>query len=337
VKTTLKVEGTARGARVLVDGREVGRLPTVDMEVSSGKRRVRVEMPGFEAYERVVEVVSGRSVSLFVDLSPARPVKARLYVDTEPRDARVRIMNIVPAFHQGMELDAGSYDLEISAPGHESKRFDVSLSSGEDRKLSIRLDPVSAPPPVVSRPPESTAAGRGFKNSVGMDFVWIPDGEYMRGSPGNEPGRGSDEGPQHRVILTRGFHMQTTEVTQGQWRSVMGNNPSGFQSGDDYPVENVSWNDVQAFIRKLNGMESGVSYRLPTEAEWEYAARAGSRTRFYFGDDEGRLKDYAWYDANSSLRTQPVGRKKPNAWGLYDMHGNVWEWCSDWFGSYPSG
>ncbi len=184
-------------------------------------------------------------------------------------------------------------------------------------------------------------------NSLGMEFVYIKPGTFMMGSPQGERGRNSDEGPQHRVTFTREFYIQTTEVTQVQWKAIMGRNPSEFK-GDDRPVEKVSWNDVQEFIRKLNQREGADRYRLPTEAEWEYAARAGSTSRFSFGDDVRRLGDYAWYKgnsggrtywykSNSEGRTHPVGQKKPNAWGLYDMHGNVWEWCQDWYGKYQSG
>lgn len=176
-----------------------------------------------------------------------------------------------------------------------------------------------------------------FANSIGMKFVFIKPGTFMMGSPSSEDGSGGDE-KQHKVSLSRGYDMQTTEVTQGQWREIMGNNPSSFKNcGDDCPVENVSWNDIQEFIRKLNQKEGTNEYRLPTEAEWEYACRAGSKTRFYFGDSNGSLEQYAWYNSNSSSKTHPVAKKKPNAWGLYDMHGNVWEWCQGWKGDYPSG
>jgi formylglycine-generating enzyme required for sulfatase activity len=130
--------------------------------------------------------------------------------------------------------------------------------------------------------------------------------------------------------------MQKTEVTQGQWKAVMGNNPSYFKDcGYDCPVENVSWDDVQEFINKLNELDKeGNKYRLPKEAEWEYAARAGSIGRYYFGDDESLLSEYAWYKKNSGMRTHPVATKKPNDWGLYDMHGNVSEWTQNWFDDY---
>lgn len=175
-----------------------------------------------------------------------------------------------------------------------------------------------------------------FTNKLGMEFVLIPAGTFMIGSPKDEPGRYANE-IQHRVNLTKAFYMQTTEVTQGQWKAIMGKNPAAHKGcGDNCPVEQVSWNDVQTFIQKLNQKEGTDRYRLPTEAEWEYACRAGSTTKFCFGDDETKLSAHAWYYDNSGPRPHPVGQKKPNAWGLYDVHGNVREWCQDRYGFYPS-
>ena len=170
-----------------------------------------------------------------------------------------------------------------------------------------------------------------------MAMVWIEPGTFVMGSPSSEPGRNSDEGPQHEVTISRGFHLGRYEVTQGQWESMMGSNPS-YNKGPNRPVEQISWNDVQGFIAKLNEMAGEEIYRLPTEAEWEYACRGGTTTRWSFGDDESQLGDYAWYDGNNSPSgTKEVGSKLPNLWGLYDMHGNVWEWCQDWHGRYSSG
>ncbi|MBQ9344322.1 MAG: formylglycine-generating enzyme family protein [Kiritimatiellae bacterium] len=157
---------------------------------------------------------------------------------------------------------------------------------------------------------------------VQMEMAWCPAGTFMMGSNDGD----SDERPVHEVTLTKGFWMAKSEVTQAQWKSVMGNNPSVFE-GDDLPVENVSWDDCQEFCEKTG-------LQLPTEAQWEYACRAGS-TGEYAGT--GNLDDMGWYDGNSGNRTHPVGQKQPNAWGLYDMHGNVWEWCADWYGDYPDG
>ncbi len=166
-----------------------------------------------------------------------------------------------------------------------------------------------------------------------MKFVLIPAGEFLMGSPESEEYREDDE-QQHRVRITKPFYLGVHEVTQEQYQRVMGENPSEFK-GANLPVEQVSWEDAVEFCRKLSEKE-GKTYRLPTEAEWEYACRAGSAARYCFGDDESQLGQYAWYDANSDVATHPVGGKLPNDWGLHDMHGNVWEWCQDWYGDYPS-
>ena len=176
-----------------------------------------------------------------------------------------------------------------------------------------------------------------FTNSIGMKFVYVSPGTFIMGSPTDEPGRDSDE-RQHRVTLSKDFYIQITEVTQRQWQAIMGHNPSHFKNcGNNCPVETVSWNDCQEFIRRLNQKEKANKYRLSTEAEWEYACRAGSTTPFYYGIDQSMLSNHAWYGDVSRKGTRPVGQKKPNAWGLYDMHGNVWEWCQDWYGEYPTG
>lgn len=165
------------------------------------------------------------------------------------------------------------------------------------------------------------------------------------GSPSDEPGRGSGESPQHTVMLTQPFYMQNTEVTQAQWEAVMGSNPSHFSGCPTCPVEKVSWDDAQTFISHVNARGEG-TYNLPTEAQWEYAARAGSTTAFYNGGFtetgcgyDPNLDAIGWYCYNSDSKTHPVAQKTPNAWELYDMSGNVEEWCRDWYGSsyYESG
>jgi formylglycine-generating enzyme required for sulfatase activity len=229
--------------------------------------------------------------------------------------------------------------------------------------LTAEVKPAAKPAaPEASR---SQAVPNELTNSIGMKLRLIQPGTFMMGSPESEAGRDSDE-RQHQVTLTQPFYMGVYPVTVGdfkrfvdkvgyktegerdgkgaygwtgkEWKKdakITWRNP-GFTQTDQDPVVCVSWNDAQSYCQWLSEVE-GKSYRLPTESEWEYGCRAGSSTAYCFGDGEARLGEYAWYDSNSERRTHAVGQKKPNAWGLYDMHGNVWEWCSDWHGEYPRG
>lgn len=167
-------------------------------------------------------------------------------------------------------------------------------------------------------------------NSIGVELVLIPSGSFRMGGDKKLEQAEDHEIPRHLVKISKAFFMGKYEVTQAQWSEMMNNNPSEFKD-DIRPVERVSWNDVQVFIQKLNTQEKTSKYRLPTEAEWEYAARAGSEKSYGFRGDANVLSQYAWFRKNSEGETHPVGQLKPNAWGLYDMHGNIHEWCQDWF------
>ena len=180
---------------------------------------------------------------------------------------------------------------------------------------------------------------------TGMRFRLIPAGEFVLGgdmSPseivshyGGREEWYTNEGPQRTVRITKPFYMGIYEVTQAQYQAVMGGNPSLFK-GNDLPVERVSWEDATEFCRRMSQL-TGLTIALPTEAQWEYACRAGTTTPFYFGSNANQLGEYAWYSDNSGRKTHPVGQRRPNAWCLYDMHGNVWEWCADWYEDSYSG
>ena len=200
----------------------------------------------------------------------------------------------------------------------------------------VSEEPIPSEPQVDPNTPKSDPNSLKEKtidmgNGIIMEFVLIPAGEFDMGSPPTERYRDNDEGPVHRVKISRPFYMGKYEVTQEQYYVIAKSKPSRFKE-EGRPIENVSWNQANRFCKKLSEIKGG-SYRLPTEAEWEYACRAGCQSRFYFGDDpnNSQIEQYAWHSKNSDSATHPVGEKKPNSFGLYDMYGNVWEWCGDWY------
>lgn len=291
-------------------------------------------------------------IKVLLNLAPRAPVVRGADLERPPPTHRPRRLH--PAAQGGIVGAALLAIVLWSARGNLGRPF---RAANQGRADNARGTGAASTPAATSTTPASQNAPLGrFTNSIGMTFVRIEPGEFMMGTPETEPGHTSDE-KLHRVRLTRPYLLQTTEVTQKQWRAVMGDNPSHFK-GDDLPVETVSWDGAVEFCRKLSQRE-GRNYRLPTEAEWEYACRAGTSGAFA---GTGRLDDMGWFADNSGdapldsqriwdkegdtyfkritengSRTRPVRGKGANAWGLFDMHGNVYEWCSDYFAEYPEG
>ncbi|HEY5868890.1 MAG TPA: SUMF1/EgtB/PvdO family nonheme iron enzyme [Candidatus Tectomicrobia bacterium] len=244
--------------------------------------------------------------------------------------------------------DGAAASAAMATPSPSSSSGKSRPSSGDTSSPQTGIRPLSNPsgsqpqlgpqvavgiyPPTVQTP-APTPSLQTQRNSLGMELVRIHPGEFMMGAEKGD----SDEKPVRKVTISKPFYLGKYEVTQAQWQDVMGTNPSHFKGDPNRPVERVSWKMVQEFISKLNAREGHSRYRLPTEAEWEYAARAGSTTKYSFGDDDAQLEQYAWYNKNDKGTTHPVGQLQPNAWGLYDMHGNVWEWVHDWRGPYTGG
>ncbi|QTA79295.1 Sulfatase-modifying factor enzyme domain-containing protein [Desulfonema limicola] len=227
----------------------------------------------------------------------------------------VKLSNISTIYTKG-SFQEQCLPLQRRIDREMKKLVNAGISSGND-EFSVPIDQRVVP----GNKPEKL---KRFTNSAGMTFVLVPvSGDIM------EDGFDCEK---DKLAVTRSFYIGIHEVTQRQWESVMGSNPSEFQN-PDHPVENVSWNDAQDFISRLNKKENTAVYRLPSEAQWEYAARAGSTTDYCFGDGTSLLKQYAWYKDNSGKTTHPVGKLLPNDWGIYDMHGNVYEWCQDLYNS----
>ncbi len=259
------------------------------------------------------------------DLTAERPGGRGWRKKLESRGVTVELLDLLESCidDEADERPKDARDLAV--------KIDQQLTPAEVIPWAIPVAPSSRSSPRVGgkdrRPGEIMTLS--LPKGSSMRFAWVPPGSFRMG--GNE----DVEKPIHTVQLTRGFFMGIHQVTQAQWQAVMGSNPSGFK-GEDLPVENVSWDDCQDFCRHLEKLTQK-AIRLPTEAEWEYACRAGTTTEYSTGNGEAALGNACWHKGNSQDKTHPVGKLAANAWGLYDMHGNVWEWCADWFGPYPKG
>ena len=257
-----------------------------------------------------------------------------VYLTHGSRQMQVTAKNYLPLMIKFADYGVGSveknrtYVLVLNQMGMSSNPADVSTTAS-----TVSVSPVQVPA-VPSNTISDDAITIPVKDGICIEMVKVEGGTFMMGATSEMKNPNSNEKPVHQVTLTNDYYMGKYEVTQALWQAVMGSNPSEYK-GDNLPVETVSWNDCQKFISKLNSL-TGRMFRLPTEAEWEYAARGGKESRGYQYSGSSNISDVAWYDENSGSKTHPVGTKQANELGIYDMTGNVWEWCSDWYSSYSS-
>jgi len=291
------------------------------MKLASGTYEVEVSKDGYSSKRQQVRITDHDAIT-DVRLTPQYALTIRL----TPADAQVKILNIKPRYQDGIKVEPGQYKIEVSKAGY--KTF-VGAVDVVDRNVvaTVELEKESQASQIPVALPRSTPSNGGIwrDDVTGMEFVRVPSGCFQMGSNDGD----TDERPVHEVCVD-GFWLGRYEVTQGEWQKIMRTNPSYFNAGR-MPVTQVSWNDVQEFIRNLNTKGIG-RFRLPTEAEWEYAARSGGENETYAGGNN--INRVAWYFGNSGGRTHPVGTKAPNGLGLYDMSGNVWEWCQDVYDSF---
>ncbi len=299
-------------AKITIDGKEYGSTPNTINKLLIGDYTVSLSKTGYATVNRTVTIAEGKNTELNEILSNGRPIS----INSTPSGTDLYIDNQ----HVGLtpysgSLSFGSHTIRIEQGNKKAEKIVEIIQSGGETNFNMSFGLISFTETV---------------KSVSFEMVAVKGGTFLMGSNEGE----DDEKPVHSVTVSD-FYIGKTEVTQALWVAVMGNNPSN-KKGDKFPVENVSWNDCQQFITRLNQLNSK-KYRLPTEAEWEYAAGGGAsnRTKWAGTNDENSLRNFALFSSNSGRETQQVTNKQPNALGIYDMSGNVWEWCLDLHGSYP--
>ena len=338
---TLNVSCPTPAVSLYVDKKSVGSLPW-NGNLKEGMHLLEVRKDGYRSQQKTIQLAQQQKLDVAFDALSA--IQGNLSVNFKPFGSDVYVDGVKvgqsPSVFNGLLV--GNHNVEVRKSGYTTSRQTVTISEGQAASISGSLtsSASSSNANVLSSSGTSLSGNTitiPVKNGINIEMVKVEAGSFDMGAT---PEMRSlqypydDEKPDHRVTLTKNYYIGKYEVTQALWQVVMGNNPSRF-TGDDLPVERVSWKRCQDFISKLNSL-TGKRFRLPTEAEWEYAARGGNKSRGYRYSGSNTLDDVAWYGDNSGSKTHAVGTKQPNELGIYDMSGNVSEWCQDWRGSYSS-
>ena len=335
---TVSVTCPTPAVSLYVDKKSVGNAPWSG-SLREGMHLVEAKKNGYRSQQKTIQlsqqqkldVAFGELVAILGNLSVNyKPFGADVYVDGKKLGQSPRVFN---------GLLVGNHQVEVRKDGYATNKKSVMISEGQTASISGTLSSNTASSSNGYASSSSVSSGSNVisipvRNGITIEMVKVEAGTFMMGATSEMQNPYDDEKPVHQVALTNDYYMSKYEVTQALWQAVTGKNPSKFK-GDNLPVERVSWNDCQVFIRNLNNM-TGRKFRLPTEAEWEYAARGGKKSRGYQYSGSSNISDVAWFDDINRNKKHPVGTKQANELGLYDMSGNVWEWCLDRYGSYSS-
>ena len=335
---TLSVSCPTPAVSLYVDKKSVGSLPW-NGNLKEGMHLLEVRKNGYRSQQKTIQLAQQQKLDVAFDALSA--IQGNLSVNFKPFGSDVYVDGVKvgqsPRVFNGVLV--GNHNVEIRKSGYTTSRQTVTISEGQTASISGSLTSTASTSSTNalssnSSSPSGNTITFPVKNGINIEMVKVEAGSFNMGATSEMENPFEDEKPVHRVTLTNDYYIGKYEVTQALWQAVMGSNPSNIK-GDALPVEQVSWNDCQDFISKLNAM-TGKRFRLPTEAEWEYAARGGKKSRGYQYSGSNTLGDVAWYYDNSGNKTHAVGTKQPNELGIYDMTGNVFEWCQDWRDSYSS-
>ena len=330
---TVSVTCPTPAVSLYVDKKSVGIIPWTG-SLKEGMHLIEARKEGYRSQQRTINL--SQQQRLDVAFPELAAIQGNLSVNYKPFGADVYIdgkkVGQSPRVFNGILV--GSHKVEIKKDGYGTDSKTVSILEGQTASLLGVLTTNASSSVASGASSSGNTITIPVKDGISIDMVRVEAGTFTMGATAEMKDPWNVEKPTHQVTLTNDYYMGKYEVTQALWQAVMGNNPSNYK-GDNLPVECVSWDDCQKFISELNRI-TGKTFRIPTEAEWEYAARGGKKSRGYQYSGSNNLSDVAWYSDNSSSKTHAVGTKQPNELGIYDMSGNVEEWCQDWYGNYSS-